>query len=124
MLAEPVALQQIIHNLLMNALQALEQVPPAERQLHLSMVRTASGQVTLSVRDHGPGIPPEARQHLFEPFYTTRTGGLGLGLTLCESLAQAMGAQLTLAPEATTPSAQRGAEFVLTLQAAPPTDDR
>ena len=124
-LAEPVALQQIIHNLLMNALQALEQVPPAERQLHLGMAHTASGQVTLSVRDHGPGIPPEARQHLFEPFYTTRNGGLGLGLTLCESLAQAMGAQLSLAPEATPSSAaQRGAEFVLTLNVAPPTDDR
>ena len=129
MLAEPVALQQIIHNLLMNALQALEQVPPAERQLRLSMARAESGRTTLSVRDHGPGIPPEARQHLFEPFYTTRTGGLGLGLglTLCESLAQAMGAQLTLAPEATPAStAQRGAEFVLTLPAAPPpmTDNR
>ena len=82
-------------------------------------------QLALSVRDHGPGIPTEARQRLFEPFYTTRTGGLGLGLTLCDSLAQAMGAQLALAPEATPPSAaQRGAEFVLTLQAAPPTDDR
>ncbi|MNF08365.1 Sensor protein RstB [compost metagenome] len=77
------------------------------------------------MRDHGPGIPPEARQHLFEPFYTTRTGGLGLGLTLCESLAQAMGAQLTLAPEGTAPApTQRGAEFVLTLPTAPPTNDR
>ena len=127
-LAEPVALQQIIHNLLMNALQALEQVPPAERRLHIAMVRADAGHVALSVRDHGPGIPPEARQHLFEPFYTTRTGGLGLGLTLCESLAQAMGAQLTLAPEATTPApAQRGAEFVLTLPTAtiaPPAHDR
>jgi C4-dicarboxylate-specific signal transduction histidine kinase len=124
-LAEPVALQQIIHNLLMNALQALEQVPLAERQLHLAMAPAGAGQVALSVRDHGPGIPPEARQHLFEPFYTTRNGGLGLGLTLCESLAQAMGAHLSLAPEATPPSAaQRGAEFVLTLNVAPPTDDR
>ncbi|MDH4417377.1 MAG: ATP-binding protein [Acidovorax sp.] len=124
-LAEPVALQQIIHNLLMNALQALEQVPPAERQLQLAMANTSAEHVALSVRDHGPGIPPEARQHLFEPFYTTRSGGLGLGLTLCESLAQAMGAQLTLAPEATPPStAHRGAEFVLTLCTAPPTHDR
>ena len=125
--AEPVALQQIVHNLVMNALQALEQVPHAERQLRLAMVRADAGHVALSVRDHGPGIPLAARQHLFEPFYTTRTGGLGLGLTLCESLAQAMGAQLTLAPEATPAStAQRGAEFVLTLPAAPPpmTDDR
>lgn len=124
-LAEPVALQQIIHNLLMNALQALERVPPAERQLHLAMARVDAGHVTLSVRDHGPGIPPEARPHLFEPFYTTRTGGLGLGLTLCESLAQAMGGRLTLAPEATPPSpTHRGAELVLTLLAAPPAHDR
>ena len=89
------------------------------------MARAGAGHVALSVRDHGPGIPPEARQHLFEPFYTTRTGGLGLGLTLCESLAQAMGAQLTLAPEATSPpAAHRGAEFVLTLCAAPTAHDR
>lgn len=124
-LAEPVALQQIIHNLLMNALQALEQVPPAERQLHITMARSDAEHVALSVRDHGPGISPEARQHLFEPFYTTRSGGLGLGLTLCESLAQAMGAQLTLAPQAPGPApASRGAEFVLTLPTAPHADDR
>ncbi|MFP5443177.1 MAG: sensor histidine kinase, partial [Betaproteobacteria bacterium] len=124
-LAEPVALQQIIHNLLMNALQALEQVPATERQLHIALARTDTGHVALSVRDHGPGIPPEARQRLFEPFYTTRTGGLGLGLTLCDSLAQAMGAQLALAPEATAPAQDlRGAEFVLTLPTAPPAHDR
>ena len=118
-LAEPVALQQIIHNLLMNALQALEQVPPAERQLHIAMRLSDAAHVALSVRDQGLGIAPEARQKLFEPFYTTRSGGLGLGLTLCESLAQAMGAQLALAPAATPEShAQRGAEFVLTLPIA------
>ena len=111
--AEPVALQQIVHNLVMNALQALEQVPAAERQLELHLTIPTPGQVQLTVRDHGPGIPPEAREHLFEPFYTTRTGGLGLGLPLCESLAQAMGARLALAP-----AQGRGAAFVLTLPAA------
>ncbi|MBT9514359.1 MAG: two-component sensor histidine kinase [Acidovorax sp.] len=118
-LAEPVALQQIVHNLLMNALQALEQVPPAERRLHITLRQADAGHVALSVRDHGPGIPPEARLHLFEPFYTTRSGGLGLGLTLCESLAQAMGAHLALAPQVPTAEG-RGAEFVLTLPTAPP----
>ena len=123
-LAEPVALQQIIHNLLMNALQALEQVPAAERQLHITMQPVDAGHVAVSVRDHGPGIPPEAREHLFEPFYTTRSGGLGLGLTLCESLAQAMGAQLVVLPEPPHPSAShRGAEFVLTLAIAPTGND-
>lgn len=109
-LAEPVALQQIVHNLVMNALQAMEQVPAAERRLELHLARQDTGQVALTVRDHGPGIPAEARDRLFEPFYTTREGGLGLGLTLCESLAQAMGAQLWLAP-----AAGRGAAFVLVL---------
>ncbi|RYF70222.1 MAG: two-component sensor histidine kinase [Comamonadaceae bacterium] len=119
-LAEPVALQQIVHNLLMNALQALDQVPPPERQLALRLWMPDASHVALAVRDHGPGVPPEARERLFEPFYTTRSGGLGLGLTLCESLAQAMGASLVLAPTvaAATP-AERGAEFVLTLPAAP-----
>ncbi|HTH09392.1 MAG TPA: ATP-binding protein [Acidovorax sp.] len=117
-LAEPVALQQILHNLLTNALQALEQMPPAERRLRIGLSLPDAAHVALSVRDDGPGIPPEARQRLFEPFFTTRRGGLGLGLTLCESLAQAMGAHLALAPEA--PGSQgRGAEFVLTLPTAP-----
>jgi len=117
-LAEPVALQQIVHNLLMNALQALDQVPPAERQLALRLWMPDAAHAALSVRDHGPGVPPEARAHLFEPFYTTRSGGLGLGLTLCESLAQAMGASLALAP---ADPAVRGAEFLLVLPAAPDT---
>lgn len=121
-LAEPVALQQIIHNLLMNAMQAMEQVPPAERRLTLRLSARDGTRIALSVRDHGPGVPPEAREHLFEPFYTTRSGGLGLGLTLCESLAQAMGASLELAPAAPgNAAAQRGAEFVLVLPAAPGT---
>jgi len=113
--AEPVALQQIVHNLVMNALQALEQVPAAERRLELQLTAPTPGQVQLTVRDHGPGIPPEARERLFEPFYTTRAGGLGLGLPLCESLAQAMGASLQLAP-----GNGRGAAFVLRLPAATP----
>ncbi|WP_119964650.1 sensor histidine kinase [Simplicispira lacusdiani] len=115
-LAEPVALQQIVHNLVMNALQALEQVPAAERRLELRLGTPTPGQVQLTVRDHGPGIPPEARERLFEPFFTTRAGGLGLGLPLCESLAQAMGASLQLAP-----GNGRGAAFVLLLPAATPT---
>ena len=112
-LAEPVALQQIVHNLVVNALQALEQVPAAERRLELQLTAPTPGQVQLTVRDHGPGIPPEARERLFEPFFTTRAGGLGLGLPLCESLAQAMGASLQLAP-----GHGRGAAFVLRLPAA------
>ena len=67
--------------------------------------------MTLSVRDHGPGIPPEARQHLFEPFYTTRTGGLGLGLTLCEPGAGHGRAARPGARGHAPSAASRGAEF-------------
>ncbi|WBY01234.1 ATP-binding protein [Ramlibacter tataouinensis] len=111
--AEPVALEQILHNLLMNALQALEQVPPGERSLWVALSQE-SGCGVLTVRDSGPGVPPELLPRLFEPFVSTRTGGLGLGLPLCESLASAMGGSI-----AAQPIPQRGASFRLTLPALP-----
>ncbi|MGI9218855.1 MAG: sensor histidine kinase [Hydrogenophaga sp.] len=94
--ADPVAVDQIVHNLLMNALQAMEGVDAARRALTLS-VGTAEGQGELAVADRGPGIAPEALPRLFEPFFSTREGGLGLGLPLCETLAQGMGGSLTAA---------------------------
>lgn len=107
--AEPVALEQILHNLLMNALQALEQVPPGERRLTLSVCEQQSRWV-LNIADSGPGIAPEVLPHLFEPFFTTRDNGLGLGLSLCETLAMSMGARIVA--ENIVP---RGARFSLIL---------
>lgn len=109
-LAEPVALQQIIHNLLMNAMQALEKVPPERRRLSLHWRREGQ-QALLSVRDEGPGVPSDMRSRLFEPFYTTREGGLGLGLSLSHGLAEAMGGSLVLAESQTV----SGADFHLLL---------
>jgi signal transduction histidine kinase len=94
--ADLVAVDQIVHNLLMNALQAMDTVEPSQRALALS-VGTTDGQGELSVADRGPGIAPEALPRLFEPFFSTREGGLGLGLPLCETLAQGMGGSLTAA---------------------------
>ncbi len=112
-LAEPVALEQILHNLLMNALQALEQVPPAERSLVLTL-RREGRDGWLEVADSGPGIAAEALPHVFEPFFTTRPQGMGLGLSLCETLAAGMGGRLTAANRA-----PRGAAFQLRLPLAP-----
>jgi signal transduction histidine kinase len=112
--AEPVALEQIIHNLLTNALQALEQVPPEERSLSVRVARE-SGQGALTVGDSGPGIAPEVLPRIFEPFFTTREYGLGLGLSLCESLAAGMGGRLGV--QARSP---RGAAFTLRLPLATP----
>ncbi len=113
-LADPVALEQILHNLLMNALQALEQVPTAQRSLALTL--SASGERgQVEVADSGPGIAPEHLPRLFEPFFSTRDKGLGLGLSLCESLALGMGGQLTAGH-----NAPRGAVLRLALPKAQP----
>jgi signal transduction histidine kinase len=110
--ADPVALEQIVHNLLTNALQALEQVPAADRRLSLTLAGDNDRGV-LAVQDSGPGIAAEALPHIFEPFYSTRPGGLGLGLSLCETLAAGM--MGTLSCEHAMP---RGALFRLALPLA------
>ena len=92
-LADPVALEQVIHNLLMNALQALDRVPALERQLTVHL-GTDGERGILKVSDTGPGIAADVLPHVFEPFYSTREGGLGLGLSLCETLVGSMGGSL------------------------------
>jgi signal transduction histidine kinase len=94
--ADPVALDQIVHNLLLNALQAMERVDASHRHLLLTLT-VQGGQAELAVADSGPGIAPDVLPRLFEPFFSTREGGLGLGLSLCESLAQGMGGSITAA---------------------------
>ena len=111
-LADPVALEQIVHNLLHNALQALEGVPPEQRALSIA-VRAESGRGVLRVEDSGPGIPDDQLAHVFEPFFSTRRGGLGLGLSLCETLAAGMGGSLSVHARA-----PRGAVFRLALPLA------
>lgn len=113
-MAEPVALEQIIHNLLMNALQALEQVPFKERQLSVS-VRATGGLGEMAVTDSGPGMTDEVLARIFEPFFTTREAGLGLGLSLCETLAAGMHGNLKAGRHA-----PRGAVFSLSLPLALP----
>jgi len=114
--ADPVALEQILHNLLSNALHALAQVPAPQRSLALQATHSGAS-VELRITDHGPGVPAALQPHLFEPFVTTRDGGLGLGLSLCETLAASMGARLHFEP-----AQPRGAVFVLSLPAASDTD--
>lgn len=137
--ADPVAIEQILHNLISNALQAMTrqpglQAPPAgpadragdrrpmRRQIDIGL--SGSGdRAMIAVRDHGPGLTPEVRARLFEPFFTTRADGLGLGLALCESLARGQGGELTV----TVTEPGQGAEFVLALPrraAGAPSTDR
>lgn len=110
--AEPVALEQIIHNLLTNALQALDEVAPQDRRVTIRLASEA-GRGTLTVDDNGPGIPDHLLPRIFEPFFSTRAQGLGLGLSLCETLAAGMGGELTAASHP-----PRGAAFTLRLPLA------
>jgi len=112
-LADPVALEQIIFNLISNAMQALDSSPRAGASVVLAC-RVMGEQAVITVRDNGPGVPPDVLPRLFEPFFTTRSGGLGLGLSLCETLAQAMHGSISVHS-----SPQAGAEFALTLPLAP-----
>lgn len=110
--AEAGRLEQVLVNLMLNGLDAMHGQPAP--RLEITVARSA-GQVRLSVRDHGPGIADEVRSHLFEPFYTTKPAGEGLGLGLAISLAivESYGGTLR-----TDNAADGGAVFVLTLPAA------
>jgi len=93
----------------MNAQQALEQVPASERRLTVT-VSTQGKLGVISVADSGAGIPVDVLPRIFEPFFTTREAGLGLGLSLCETLASGLGGSLTAEH-----NAPRGAVFRLSL---------
>ena len=112
LIAEAGRLEQVLVNLLRNGLDAM--VGQAEPRLDVS-ARAAGEQVVIEVRDHGPGLPEDVLRHLFEPFYTTKPAGegLGLGLAISLTIAESYGGTLSAhnAPDG-------GAVFVLGLPAA------
>jgi PAS domain S-box-containing protein len=84
--SDRVQLQQVILNLLINAMEAMSARSEGPRDLLISTAKTDSEGVLVSVRDSGPGLAPESVERLFEPFYTTKPGGLGMGLSICRSI--------------------------------------
>ncbi|CAN0516099.1 unnamed protein product [Ectocarpus sp. 12 AP-2014] len=114
--ANPVALEQVLINLLLNALEASRQVTTAKQVLlfaELSELR----QVSFSVCDQGTGVDDHQQTAIFAPFHTTRHGGLGMGLAISRSLMEAMGGSLSLGQMSqTTQGLFSGACFVGTLR--------
>lgn len=110
-LADRTLIEQIIVNLVRNAVEAMTEAASAERNILVRTYRENNG-VGLSVTDTGPGLQPEVMERLFEPYFTTKASGTGMGLPICRSTLEAHQGHITATANA-TPNADgsRGAEF-------------
>jgi PAS domain S-box-containing protein len=104
-LADRVQLQQVLLNLIINAIEAMRDVSERERELLIRTCDEPDG-VSVEVRDSGPGFTPAAVERVFEAFYSTKAGGLGLGLSICRSIIEAHNGRLWASP-----NLPRGAVF-------------
>jgi signal transduction histidine kinase len=104
-----VQLQQVVLNLILNAVEAMGSVEAGTRELLISTEQDHTG-VLVAVRDSGPGIDPVHLERVFETFYTTKSSGLGMGLSICRSIIDSHGGRLWA--EANEP---RGTTFQFTL---------
>ncbi len=114
--ADPIQLQQVVLNLVRNAIDAMADSPEDRREVLLMTRRNGESEVQITVADHGSGLAPEATEHLFNPFFTTKAGGTGLGLAISKSIVRAHGGRLWH-----TPNEESGARFHFTLPASPAT---
>ncbi|HEY1418583.1 MAG TPA: ATP-binding protein, partial [Myxococcaceae bacterium] len=92
-LADRIQLQQLVLNLLVNAADAMREVTTRPREL-LIQTREQDGGVLVAVRDSGVGLEPESRRRIFDAFYTTKSGGMGMGLSISRSIVERHGGRL------------------------------
>jgi signal transduction histidine kinase len=109
-----VQLQQVILNLIINAIEAMSGVSEGKRELLIGTGNDESRSVLVRIGDSGPGLAAATLEHLFQPFCTTKPNGLGLGLSICRSIVEAHGGRLWV-----TTNAPCGAIFQFTLPANP-----
>jgi C4-dicarboxylate-specific signal transduction histidine kinase len=107
-----VQLQQIVLNLIMNAVEAMSDASMGSRDLLISTAEDISNGVLVAVRDSGPGLSPESLNRLFDPFYTTKPSGMGMGLSICRSIIEAHGGRVWAAA-----NVPHGASFHFSLPA-------
>jgi PAS domain S-box-containing protein len=105
-----VQLQQVVLNLVMNAIEAMSAVDERARELAISTRNVDPDQVQVTVQDSGKGIDPQTIDRIFDSFYTTKPGGMGMGLSICRSILQAHGGRIWA-----TANDGRGTNFHFTL---------
>ena len=106
---DDIQIQQILVNLIKNSLDAISEVGQADGRIEIRVLSEGTG-VQVAVSDNGPGVPPTLRPRLFDSFFTTKPKGVGLGLSICKSIAAAHGGSLRHEQPA-----EGGSRFVLTL---------
>jgi signal transduction histidine kinase len=109
-MADRVQLQQVIFNLVTNAIEAMSSTAAGSRVLRLRSEATETGECLVAIEDSGPGIEPETLKHIFEPFFTSKGKGMGMGLSICHSIIEAHHGRLWA-----TANTPHGAVFQFTL---------
>ena len=109
-LGDRVQLQQVVLNLVMNAIEAMNEVGERPRELSISTSSSEGVGVLVTVTDYGIGLPQANPEQVFEAFYTTKSTGLGMGLSICRSIVEAHGGLLWA-----TPNSPHGAVFCMKL---------
>lgn len=95
-LGDPVQLQQVLLNLIMNAMDAMASTPDALRRIQICSRATEAGTIEIYLKDNGPGIAAADRKRVFVPFYTTKDHGLGLGLSICSTIIEKHGGSIDI----------------------------
>jgi C4-dicarboxylate-specific signal transduction histidine kinase len=114
-LADRIQMQQLVLNLVMNATEAMREVEGRPRELLIQTVAQTGGQVLVAVRDTGVGLDPDARGRIFDAFYTTKSGRIGIGLSISRSIVERHGGRLWVEQ-----NEGPGATFRFTLSVSPP----
>lgn len=108
--ADAVQLQQVLLNLIRNGIDAMTETPPRNRHLKIIVEPLAGSAIKFRIFDRGSGVPLEVQEKLFQPFFTTKTDGMGMGLAICQTIVQAHGGELRHEP-----NPEGGSEFYFTI---------
>jgi len=109
-LGDRIQLQQVMLNLIFNAVEAMSEAHGGSRELLIRTDQDRPGGVLVAVQDSGPGLKPESIDRLFDAFYTTKPGGMGMGLSICRAIVEAHGGRMWA-----TANVPQGAAFLFSL---------